>query len=64
MSSRAILVDLCLAVAVAVALLILTPGLAIVALIAIFTLVVCVASFAIDWAVRRRRRRSQTARGH
>jgi hypothetical protein len=57
MSSRATLVDVCLAAALAAATLILAPGLAVVGLIAVFVIVVCAISFGVQAVMRRRHRR-------
>ena len=55
-----LLADVALAVALAVLVLIITPGLAFVAIFALLALIVCAASFAID--SRRRTRRVRSAR--
>jgi hypothetical protein len=55
-SRSALLIDLAIAGLVAFLVVILSPGLAVVGLLALAVLVVCGLSFAIDWLVRRVRR--------
>ena len=57
-----LLVDVALAVVIALLVVILTPGLAVAAIVAIFLLVVCVVSFGLEWwRARWRRRRASTS---
>lgn len=56
MSRSALLIDLAIAGLVAFLVVILSPGLAVVGLLALAVLVVCGLSFAVDWLVRRVRR--------
>jgi ABC-type nickel/cobalt efflux system permease component RcnA len=62
MRTRLFAVDAAIAVALAIAVLIISPGLAITAILAIFVLLVCAVSFAFDgWRGRARRSsRAQT----
>jgi hypothetical protein len=55
-SRSALLIDLAIAGLVAFLVVILSPGLAVVGLLALAVLVVCGLSFAVDWLVRRVRR--------
>jgi len=59
-----LLVDVALAVVIALLVVILTPGLAVAAIVAIFLLVVCAVSFGLEWwRARWRRGRASGSRG-
>lgn len=60
MSSRLLAIDGALAVAIAIIVLIISPGLAITAVIAILVLLVCAVSFVVDGRVGRARPSSRT----
>jgi hypothetical protein len=60
---KTLAVDVGIAAAIAVLVLIISPGAAITGMIAIFVLVVCAVSFALDSRARRARRARRSARG-
>ncbi len=62
MSSRTTLIDVGLAVALAALLLVVAPGLGVVAIAALVIVVVCGVSFGIEAAARRLRRRTSARR--
>lgn len=63
MRSNILLVDAAIAVALAILVLIVSPGLAVVAIVAVAVLVVCGVSFAVvGWRRRSARRRANTRR--